>query len=211
MTEKGSTYIAFESPKGKLRITPPLYFGNELKVRPDDLEKFAPTGTGLYGLKEHPKNRMKEGPIHEPAGGTIFFGNNIKRGDFLALSRILEIPERKDYAAFVEHSKNPGEEGYLTQLRLLSVFCLRYLFHAISDQEYESFQEQKLTMPEALYAFTDNQRKTWGTFFRESPKLEGKFGGDGHYAREELSFGLMIENDYFNVYRIWSRVWLVTK
>ena len=36
-------------------------------------------------------------------------------------------------------------------------------------------------------------------------------GGDGDYAVEELSFGFMLENEYNQVYRIWSRAWLVTK
>ena len=172
MAEKEPKYLAFEITEGKLRITPPLYFGNELKVKPDDLEKFAPTGTGLYGLQEHLKNPMKEGPIHEPAGGTIFFGNNIKREDFLALARIMEIPERKNYAAFIERSNNPGKDGYLTQLRLVDRFGLQFLFKAISDKEYESFQEQELTMPEALYAFIDNQRRVWGLHFGKALNLK---------------------------------------
>ena len=36
-------------------------------------------------------------------------------------------------------------------------------------------------------------------------------GGDGDWAKESLCFGLMVENGYQGVYRIWSRAWLVTK
>ena len=49
-----------------------------------------------------------------------------------------------------------------------------------------------------------------GTSFGDS-RIDGKMGGDGDYAVEELSFGFMLENEYNQVYRIWSRAWLVTK
>lgn len=162
-------------------------------------------------MKSHPdRNPFKEGPIHESSGGVLFFDNGVAKEDFLALSRMLDIPEGKDYAAFVSTSETPGEDGYLSQLRIVGKFGMKYLYNAISNREYHVFPEQELTIPQALYAFIDSERHKYGTFFGE-PKLEGKFGGDGNYAREQLSFGFMVENEYFGVYRIWSRAWLVTK
>jgi hypothetical protein len=211
MSEAQPIHFAFEGPEGKVRITPPVFINNTLRVNPSDLTQFAPEGTGVYGLREHTnRNPFKEGPVHEPSGGTLFFDNDVRKEDFLGLSRILDITTNKDYAAFLSTSDAPGKDGYLSQLRLVSKFGLKYLYDAISETEYESFPEQELTMPEALYAFIDNQRNEYGTFFGE-PKLERKFGGDGDYAREQLSFGFMVENEYFSVYRIWSRAWLVTK
>lgn len=66
-----------------------------------------------------------------------------------------------------------------------------------------------LTMAEAMWAFVEHEKKEWGTFWGE--KLETTFGGDGDFAREDLSFGFMIENADEGIYRIWSRAWLVTK
>jgi hypothetical protein len=41
--------------------------------------------------------------------------------------------------------------------------------------------------------------------------LYGAMGGDGDWAKEELCFGFMMENEYHGVCRIWTRAWLVTK
>lgn len=41
--------------------------------------------------------------------------------------------------------------------------------------------------------------------------LSGALGGGGEYAYEAVAFGLMMENAHRQVYRIWSRPWLVTK
>jgi hypothetical protein len=51
----------------------------------------------------------------------------------------------------------------------------------------------------------------WGTSSFEDKGLYKKFGGDGDMKREELAFGLIVENEYYGIYRIWSRAWLVTK
>ena len=65
-------------------------------------------------------------------------------------------------------------------------------------------------MPDFLWAFLVGQAREFGTGMG-SPKLAGVLGGDGNFTQEKLSFGLMVENAYYHVYRIWSRAWLVTK
>ncbi len=65
-------------------------------------------------------------------------------------------------------------------------------------------------MAEALFAFIEDQQGEWGTSFTNR-RQDGAFGGDGGSACEQLSFGLMIENEWFRTYRIWSRASLVTK
>ncbi|MEK6969252.1 MAG: hypothetical protein AABW48_02385 [Nanoarchaeota archaeon] len=84
------------------------------------------------------------------------------------------------------------------------------MFEAIDGREYSTFKEQELTIGEALWNFMDTEKGRFGTCFGDS-RIEGKMGGDGNYAREELSFGFMLENEHHQVYRIWSRAWLVTK
>lgn len=44
-----------------------------------------------------------------------------------------------------------------------------------------------------------------------APNLSGAMGGDGDYAKEKLCFGLLVENPFGHVYRIWSRAWPLTK
>ena len=41
--------------------------------------------------------------------------------------------------------------------------------------------------------------------------IQGALGGDGDWARESLAFGFMVENEYYAVYRFWTRAWLITK
>ena len=123
------------------------------------------------------------------------------------------VKPRKDFAVFAAESQQPGKDGYLVQMRIVSRFGLRYMFGALTDAEYDEFPEQKMPVVDALWWFINEERKCWGTSFQEDGKkgLRGLFGGDGNFAREELSFGFMVENDYYHVYRIWSRAWLVTK
>jgi len=117
----------------------------------------------------------------------------------------------KDFAVFTTESEQPGKDGYIMQMRVVSKFGLRFMFNALTDTEYEKFPEQKLTIVEALWSFIERERERWGSSFMDDKGLGGMFGGDGDFAQEELAFGLMLENDYHGVYRIWSRAWLVTK
>ncbi len=40
-------------------------------------------------------------------------------------------------------------------------------------------------------------------------KLSRNFGNPGQRFRATLAFGLMIENAFYGVYRLWSRAWLL--
>jgi len=95
-------------------------------------------------------------------------------------------------------------------MRLVSKFGLRFMFNAIDDSEYCSFEKQDLSVSEALWKFIEVEKERLGSTWGD-PRIEGTFGGDGNYAREELNFGFMPENNYHGIYRIWSRAWLVTK
>jgi hypothetical protein len=196
----------------QIRIFPPIWPDHKL----NDLTQFAPNGNGLYGY-QRPQydNPLLSGPSQEPNGGVIFFDNKITREDFGALLRILNIPAKEnvchDYAAFTASSQQPSEERYLSQLRIVSKFGLRFMFNALTETEYEHFPKQPLSIEETLWQFVEAEKTHWGTNFWDNQGLSGLFGGDGDFAREELSFGLMVENDYYHIYRIWSRAWLVTK
>jgi hypothetical protein len=192
----------------KLIINGPVQPNKDLKVQPGDLSRIAPYGNGVYGYQ---KNYFIDAPLMEESGGTIYFGNGVKKSDFQGFLRMMNIrADNKDYAAFVQESINPIEDKYFTQMRLISKFGLRFMFDAIDEREYNSFKEQELSIGEAFWEFMEAEKGKFGTFFGD-PRIEGKMGGDGNYAREELSFGFMLENEYHQVYRIWSRAWLVTK
>lgn len=198
----------------KVRISPPVWPNHKLNIQPGDLTKFVPYGNGVYGYQgRFSENPIKSAPSQEPSGGVIYFGNGITKADFKALLRLLEVQVGyKDYAVFVAESEQPGKDGYLVQMRIVTKFGLKFMFGALTDTEYDKFPEQQLTIGDALREFIEREAGRWGTSFMDDGRgLQGLFGGDGDYAREELAFGFMMENEYHGVYRIWSRAWLVTK
>lgn len=204
----------------------------ELDIYPGDLEKFALPGVGISGpfpirpwddpLRDDPSDfygyqgitghPIKDASKNEPSGGIVYFGGTPGKEDIEALFRLLSVRVNfNDYAAFVEHSLEPIEDRYLVQMRIVSRFALKYIFGAIkNEEEYESFPSQDRTIGDVLWLFIQDQQNRWGTGMN-SYELRGVMGGDGDYAKEELCFGFMVENEYHSVYRIWSRAWLVTK
>lgn len=198
----------------KVRISPPIWPDHKLDIQPGDLTKFVPYGNGVYGYQNRfGENPIKSAPSQEPSGGVVYFGNGIAKADLEALLRLLEVKaDYKDYALFIAESEQPGKDGYLVQMRIVTKFGLRFMFGALTDAEYDKFPEQQLSVSEALCEFLEKEAKRWGTSFTDDGRgLQGLFGGDGDYAREELAFGFMMENEYHGIYRIWSRAWLVTK
>jgi len=198
-----------------IRVYPPVWPGREDCIQPGDLSRIVPYGNSVYGHnKRMGINPFKSAPILEACGGVIYFDNDIVRADLEALTRIMDIrPDEKDYAVFTAESNRPGKEGFLAQMRVVSRMGLQYVFHILSSEDYDKFPDQELTIADALWIFIEHEKERWGTqFWQDKEKgLRGLFGGDGGYAREALAFGLMLENGYEGIYRIWSRAWLVTK
>ncbi len=195
---------------GNLVVSPNVWPGKELKIQPGDMSKVAVYGESFWGLQKPSFEPIIGAPRTEANAGIVYFHNGVERKDFEGFLRMLEITDHRDYAAFVCESSNPKDDKYLRQMRLVSKVGLRFMFNAIDDSEYNSFKKQTLTIEEALWEFIESEKKEWGTNFWDA-KLDGKFGGDGNYKREELSFGFMLENSYYDIFRIWSRAWLVTK
>ncbi|MCC2113484.1 MAG: hypothetical protein KDJ16_15730, partial [Hyphomicrobiales bacterium] len=79
----------------------------------------------------------------------------------------------------------------------------------IPDEALDEITEQQLTIVETIQKFIELEREIWGTGY--SRALDGTLGGDGDWAREALAFGLLVENSFQDIYRVWSRPWLVTK
>ena len=187
------------------------FSGKRISVQPGDLSKFVPQGTGVYGYQKNCFHPIKGDPVHEESGGFVYFGNGVTKRDFYGFLRMMDVDIKdKDYAAFICEAENPAKDRYFSQMRIVSKFGLQFMFGALDSEDYAKFEKQKSTIGEALWSFMEFEKSRWGTDFGD-PKIKGKFGGHGDYAQEELSFGFMLENNYHNVYRIWSKAWLVTK
>ncbi len=183
--------------------------------RPEDIAQFAPSGNSIYGYQaQSVTGPFESAPIQEAEGGVIYFRNDIGREELEVLLRLIGVtpPRPKpihDYALYQAESANPLGDRYLRQVRFVSESALHSFFRSLPKDE--KVPQQGLDIVERCWRFIQAEREHWGTFFAASPKLAGKFGGDGNWAYEELCFGLMMENSYYGIWRIWSRAWLVTK
>lgn len=210
-------------------LSPRVWPGDQREVQPGNLDLFTPMGSGLsgavfpirpwesldrpspgqyYAYQEPSAHPLKGAPATEPSGGCVYFGGTPRREDFLTLLRLMGVwIHGSNYLVFAEQAQDPQDERYLVQLRVMSRFALGHLFKIkIGDDECR----QGLELPELLWRFVEDQQEFWGTGMN-APNLRGAMGGDGDYAKEELCFGLLVENAYWRVFRIWSRAWLVTK
>ncbi len=95
----------------------------------------------------------------------------------------------------------------MTQLRIVRRVALAALYDALSEPDLRSFPPQQLTVGALIGKFIETEQQRWGTGL--SPQLNERFGNPGQRFRATLAFGLMIENAFYGVYRIWSRAWLL--
>jgi hypothetical protein len=198
-------------------------FGLRGAVQPGDFGRFAPMGRGRIGhvpadLDDWPRAilifsltapaPLLNAPITEPTGGTLYLDGEPNREDLAAALRLLGVPsDATDYAAFLSQAKKPAEERYLTQLRIVRRVALAALYDALSEPDLRSFPPQQLTVGALIGKFIETEQQQWGTGL--SPQLSERFGNPGQRFRATLAFGLMIENAFYGVYRLWSRAWLL--
>ena len=215
---------------GKITVSPHPWPGKKPDAQPGDMSIIVPPGLGLagpfpirpwddpltanpgqyYGFQQRTGHPLLDAPTNTASGGVVYFDDGCEEQDLRALCRLLSVHDKeKKYAAFLEESSDPLKDRFLVQLKIVSRFALKYLFGALDEKQYDEFPDQPLTVGELLTAFVRDQEQQWGRGM--SSELSGSMGGDGDWAKESLAFGLLVENDYHVVYRLWSRAWLVTK
>ncbi|MDA4847286.1 hypothetical protein [Hoeflea poritis] len=162
-----------------------------------------------YGAQEPSANPILNAPLQEPSGGTIYFETTDAGRIESALAAMGVRLDSKDYAAFAASSPNPVESRYVDQIKFVWHGALRSLFKVDDDKIPP---DQTLTLRQALTQFVKEQDAKWNEPGRPfSTRLRGAAGGDGEWAKEALAFGFHVENSFWQIYRIWSRAWLVTK
>lgn len=215
-----------ESIADWVRVSPSLWSSRSVPVQPGDLGRFAPMGRGrighvpadlddsapgnpdLFSLTAHHSHPLLNAPITEPTGGTLYLDGEPNSEDLAAALRLLGVPtDATDYAAFLSRAKKPAEERYMTQLRIVRRVALAALYDALSEPDLRSFPQQQLTVGALIGKFIETEQQRWGTGL--SPQLSERFGSPSQRFRATLAFGLMIENAFYGVYRLWSRAWLL--
>jgi hypothetical protein len=208
-------------------ISPTQWQSRRPAVQPGDLSRFAPMGRGrigtippeldgqaqrsnpdLFSLTAHQSNAFLEAPITEPTGGTFYLDGEPNLDDLAATLRLLGVTtDATDYAAFIGVARKPAEERYLTQLRIARRVALIALYDALTEEEVRAFPRQRLTVGELARKFIECEQQQWGTGL--SAKLRSHLGRAGDRFNATLAFGIMVENAFYGVYRLWSRAWLL--
>lgn len=175
-------------------------------------------GNRVYGFqpKHYPRPELLA-PVDEAAGGFLFLPGKVSDEFLSSLVELANVGDNEHYRRDrygVQCLDAPeGMEaslGYLRKLVIADRMALRYMYRSIENTDDDSIPLQPLSILELVKAFVEDERRKYGTSFMNR-SLDGKFGGDGYMAIEELSFGFSIENLYNGVISIWSRAWLVTK
>jgi hypothetical protein len=215
----------------KIKLAPAQWPEGKPKTgEPGDLRFFVPHGLGLggplimmphdtlddmlkrpsfYGFTEPSTNPLKNAPVNDERGGVVYLSGRVTREEIQSLATMMGAwGPWKEYAAFWSKSENVMEDRYVEQLRIVAKGAVEGLFGASTLNEGAELTKQTLSVDEALWAFVESQRKRYE---EDSWALQGLMGGDGDWAKERLAFGMMVENAYWGVCRIWSRAWLITK
>jgi hypothetical protein len=168
---------------------------------PGDLSQFAlnrgPQKTDLATF--HP---FRADPKINAGGGLIYFDEMI---EFETLKEAIGLMGvycgMQDYAVFAACSADPAKDNYLDQLRFVS-------HHALDSGYFvrNKLPAQTNSIWQTVEIFIKGQREKW-----KRGGLAGTRGGDGDGAKEALGFGFMVEDTEWQIYRLWSRSWLILK
>lgn len=197
------------TPPGDLdRFIPEGFsLGGPAIVRPWDSIDAAFRTTGYYGVDQRSADPILSAPSELPCGGTLYFDEHAMGPHFAPILDALGIHRRlTEFAVFAGRSEDTVRDRYLEQVRLVSHAALRQLF-GVPAPAVAALGAQKANLEEAILSFIEGQRRRWS----DHRALAGKLGGDGDWAKERLAFGLFVENGNWQVVRVWSRPWLLTK
>lgn len=214
-------------------LLPADWPGRELETMPGDLDSYVTSGfggagplviqpwdkletlgrqQGYYDLDEPDADPIRGAPSSDPSGGCVYFDDDVDAGDLSAVLRVMGVQDRlQDYVMFGAESTATLEDRYLDQIRIISRGALTHLFDVPKDMVAD-LPKPAAPLETLIQAFITAQREKWNDpRYAFGGKLAGTLGGDGDWAKESLAFGFLMENQYWQVMRLWSRPWLVTK
>jgi hypothetical protein len=185
-------------------------FSGPVVMRPWDTLEGAFAAGDYYSGRAHTFHPLLGAPLTEASGGVLYFDSMADVPDVMAALRLMHVPLlSNEYAVFVSESEEPQRHGYLTHLRMMPYSSARDLFGANLDLIESIRQPQPMILGSLISGFIRLAVERWGTGM--PMELSGCMGGDGDWAKEALCFGFMVENEYQQVCRLWTRAWLVTK
>jgi hypothetical protein len=195
----------------------PIKPDNPFAIDPCDLSQIF---TDYSEWERFPANKgsapFAGGPRRQATERITRFNARITKDDFKALLRILGLdldrsPDEKwqewydkGYAVIYHEALHPKTAGYLTQMRVISEVVLPDKFHTLKARS--SMTRQPIPRDEALWLFVEDEKKKWD-WRSGGQKLDGVFA-DAHGWNAYLRFGIMKEDGWGSVVRIFSDVYL---
>jgi hypothetical protein len=164
-------------------------------------------GPQIYGWQPHGGDPMINAPRTDECGGVVYFGaDESAQAVAQRLSVLFDVlgvqAHRRDYTVVWKDYEDPQRDGFVTCLRVITRNALESLDHEAAA----GVPDQSLEAGELLQSFVlEEQRRL------SDVVLTGALGGDGDWAYEQLAFGIMMENRRWQAYRLWSRLWLLSK
>lgn len=164
---------------------------------------------GFYASEAQTADPLLNAPANDYGGGCIYFDGFVADEAVAAALGLMGVHKTdKTFAVFYAAADDTAAQRYLHQIRLVSRHGLAHTFR-IRGEALDEIVDQPLTVEETVLRFLDLERGLWGRGY--SSALSGTLGGDGDWAKETLGFGILVENGYQGIMRVWSRPWLVTK
>lgn len=173
-----------------------------VEIRPDDFSETVNNGFDCDSKFPDPKTNdpRRWMPWDESAGGAFCFDSRPYMGEkdaFMTLMESLEISNRvKTFAVFIERGS-----GRQKQMRIASARALKSVFKVLDKKEYESFPAQEVTMAEAFWLFFLDVTPS----HKPPQKIHSEKSFGILISLIPPSIGIMVENSYYGIYRIWSR------
>jgi hypothetical protein len=162
---------------------------------------------GIYDWQPHGGDPMINAPRTDDGGGVVYFGADKSPQEVTqrlsVLFGVLGVKaHRRDYTVVWKDCEDPQRDGFVTCLRVIS----RNALEKLDREAAATVPDQGLEAGELVQSFVLEEQRRFSDVV-----LTGALGGDGDWAYEQLAFGIMMENAHLQVYRIWSRLWLLTK
>ncbi len=185
-------------------IDPLVWSGREgIEIEPHDLSLVINNGfdcDSRFPPSPEVNDPRRWMPWDESSGGAFCFDSLPYEGQeeaFITLMKSLGISDTvKTFSAYIEkgHSRKK-------QMRIVSRRAMKSVFKVINEEEYQSFPEQEVSMAEAMWLFLLDANPPRKTMKFNSPKP----GKTMMISLIPPSIGIMVENSYYDIYRIWSR------
>jgi hypothetical protein len=205
-----------ENLPGRLRIIAPQQIVAPWELgTPDETYTFP---GGIVGDEQDPNS----GEIKRVA---LFPTFRIDRDSFNALLGRLGVQTvEKTFAAFGCRARHKNYahslQTYLVQMRFATQTALREVFGIGASSIDQQITEQRVGIGEALWRFVQRKRKRVepglglvpddvALDLGYSPPFVFTYGIPD--VSEELAFGILVENRRLGIYRIWSRLAMLTK